>query len=129
MRPARTEMSSPVSAFVEAWAAGIRARDAAAVADLFDEGVLFCATAPDVLHGREKVRTYYENLPQGLTPEAVILNEVSPIPGVVHGVVGVVFTAPGVGFSGRIGVTLIHREAGWRVSQYHLAVGTPKPLG
>ncbi|NTU60033.1 MAG: SnoaL-like domain-containing protein [Deltaproteobacteria bacterium] len=115
-------VGSPLSAFVDAWVAGIRARDAAALSVLFDPEVLFCATKPEVLVGREAVRGYYEGVPEGLDAEARILVERSPAPGVEHGVVEVAFSAPGgLRLNGRLGVTLVRREAGWLVSQYHLA--------
>lgn len=116
-----------MTGFIDAWIVGIAAADADALAELFDVEALFIGAGPAVLHGREQVRRYYDRVPAGLRVQATILRATAPLPSLVHGVVDVVFTAPGVHLPGRLAISLVRRNAGWCVSQYHLAATPGRP--
>lgn len=119
---------SAVAGFVDAWTAGVAAGDAHALADLFDTETLFVGTAPAVLHGRDQVLGYFAQAPAGLRVQATVVRVTAPLPDLVHGVVDVVFTAPGVNLRGRVALSLVLRDPGWRVTQYQLAA-VARPSG
>lgn len=113
--------------FLHAWAAALASRDGETLAGFFDETALFSATAPEPLLGRAQIRAYYENAPAGLRVQASPLCAVQPLPGLVHGIADVLFETPqGVALRGRLGLSLLLRPQGWRVSAYQLAV-LPQP--
>lgn len=112
-----------VSGFLLAWAAALAVRDFDALAELFDDTALFTAIAPEPLQGRAHIQAYYENAPAGLRAQATLLCATHPLPGLVHGIADVAFDAPGgVALRGRLGLSLVLRPQGWRVSAYQLSV-------
>jgi len=115
-----------VSGFLQAWAAALAARDVDALAGLFDDTALFTATAPEPLHGRDQIHAYYKNAPAGLRVQATPRCATHPLPGLVHGIADVAFDAPGgVALHGRLGLSLVLRPQGWRVSAYQLTARPP----
>lgn len=113
-----------VNGFLQTWAAAIVARDVDTLTGLFDSAALFTATAPEPLRGQSQIRAYYYNAPPGLRVQARALCATQPLPGLVHGIADVAFEAPGgVALCGRIGLTLLMRVQGWRVSSYQLSIG------
>lgn len=115
-----------VSGFLQAWAQALAARDVDALADLFDADALFTATAPDPLQGRARIKDYYTNAPAGLRVRATLLCATYPLPDLVHGIADVAFDAPGgVSLRGRLGLSLVLRTQGWRVSAYQLTARPP----
>ena len=113
-----------LSGFLQAWSQALAAPDVDALAGLFDAGALFTATAPEPLHGQAQIRAYYNNVPPGLRVQATPLCATHPLPGLVHGIADVAFGAPGgVALRGRLGLSLVLRPQGWRVSAYQLSVG------
>ncbi len=116
-----------VSGFLQGWAAAMAARDVDALAALFDHTALFTATAPEPLQGQAQIRAYYDKAPPGLRVQATLLRATHPLPGLVHGLAEVAFDAPGgVALRGRLGLSLVLRPHGWRVSAYQLS-GRPGP--
>lgn len=109
--------------FLQAWTHAIARRDAQAIAALFDEHVLFTATAPEPLQGRSQVRAYYETAPAGLLAHVWNARAVMPRPDLVHGVTEVRFEAAGgIALQGRLGLSLVLRAQGWLVSAYQLSI-------
>jgi ketosteroid isomerase-like protein len=115
-----------VSGFLQAWSAALAARDVDALAGLFDHTALFTATAPEPLQGQAQIRAYYNKAPPALRVQATPSCATHPLPGLVHGIADVAFDAPGgVVLRGRLGLSLVLRPQGWRVSAYQLSVSTP----
>jgi len=115
-----------VGGFLQAWSAALAARNVDALAGLFDADALFSATAPEPLQGQAPIRAYYKNAPPGLRVQATLVCATQPLPGLVHGIADVAFEAPGgVALRGRLGLSLVLRPQGWRVSAYQLSVRPP----
>lgn len=117
------ETDEIVTAFIRSWAANLGARDHRALLDLFHESALFFATVPMPLLGRSQIQTYYEQVPEGLVARASLLCATRPLYDLVHGLAEVIFEAPGgVLIQGRLGLSLVKTEGGWKASSYQLTV-------
>ena len=111
-----------VNAFLSAWAAALSAREFKVLSELFDESVLFVATGPTPLQGPTQIQAYYEQAPQGLSVQSSLIIATCPMADLVHAVVEVEFDAPGgISLQGRLGLSLIQRPQGWKVSSYQLS--------
>jgi ketosteroid isomerase-like protein len=125
---AQAHSSEIANAFLNAWAAALSAGNFKALSDLFDESALFVATGPNPLQGRSQIQAYYERAPRGLCVQASLLCATQPMPDLVHALSEVAFEAPGgVSLQGRLGLSLIERPQGWRVSFYQLIANRPAP--
>ncbi|MEO8806441.1 MAG: nuclear transport factor 2 family protein [Burkholderiaceae bacterium] len=111
-----------LTGFLHAWSAAIAARDLQTLAALFDDDALFLATAPTPLRGCAQIRAYYEQAPAGLRVQrATVLCATRPLETLVHGIAEVAFEAPGgAALQGRLGLSLVLRPPGWRLSAYQL---------
>lgn len=118
--------SEVVSGFLHAWAAALSIRDFEALAHLFDETAVFVATGPLPLLGRAHIQAYYEQAPVGLRVQATLLCSTRPLSDLVHGIAEVAFDAPGgIALNARLGLSLVQRRSGWRVSAYQLQAHRP----
>ncbi|MGW7344389.1 YybH family protein [Streptomyces sp. NPDC054854] len=115
---------------LEEWRAAFDARKVDEIVALFAEDVLFQGLSPQLLEGRARVRTYYENVPPGTTATVEVLHSRPVAADALAGFATVTFTeAAGTPLPVRLSVVAQHLHGAWRIRQYHVSRLSPAPAG
>ena len=117
--------ASPLlDALLERWRAAFNQRDAAAMARLFADDVLFQGLTPNLIVGRAAVCQYYENVPAGVDVKVEPAKAVCVASGLIAGFATVLFSHPEQSLPQpvRLSITAQHTAAGWQIRLYHASV-------
>ncbi|MFE9994577.1 SgcJ/EcaC family oxidoreductase [Streptomyces avermitilis] len=115
-------MNDSVHDVLRSWNAAFDGHQVDAMADLFTPDALFQGFGPEVIVGRDAVRSYYEAVPDERTAQVTALHTYTLGDQVAGGFADVTFRDP-TGWEAHVHLSFVLRYDGgrWRIRQYHVS--------